>query len=72
VTPSQPVDDVNALIRVCATLAECEPTFAALAADVCAEVGAAVPSYPTPIDGETLYAATDAVDVAVLAALGAK
>jgi serine/threonine-protein kinase len=72
VTPSQPLDDVNALIRVCATHAECEPTFAAHAADVWAEVGAAVASYPTPIDGETLYAATDAVDVAVLAALGAK
>jgi hypothetical protein len=63
---------VNALIAVCATIAGCEPTLAALAADVCDEVGARVPSYPTPTDGETLYAAADAIDIAVLAALGSR
>ena len=72
VTPSQPLDDVVALIKVCAAIADCEPTFAALAADVCEEVGARVPSYPTVTDGETLYAAADVVDIAVLAALGSK
>jgi len=72
VTPSQPVDDVTALINVIASIAECEPTFAALAAEVCAEVGAPVPSYPTPTDGESLYAAADVVDIAVLSALGSK
>ena len=72
VIPSQPLDDVNALITVIATIAGCEPTFAAVAADVCDEVGATVPSYPTPIDGESLYAAADAVDIAVLAALGSR
>ena len=72
VTPSKPIDDVAALIRVCATIADCEPTFAALAADVCDEVGAQVPSYPSVTDGETLYAAADIVDIAVLAALGSK
>ncbi len=72
VTPSQPLDDVNALIAVCAAIVDCAPTFAALAADVCEEVGAAVPGYPTPTDGESLYAAADIVDIAVLAALGSK
>jgi hypothetical protein len=72
VTPSQPLDDVNALIAVCAAIVDCEPTFAALAADVCEEVGAVVPGYPTPTDGESLYAAADIVDIAVLAALGSK
>ena len=72
VSPSQPLDDVNALIAVMATIAECEPTFAALAAGVCRDVGAQVPSYTTPIDGESLYAAADVVDIAVLAALGSR
>lgn len=72
VSPSQPLDDVNALIAVMATIADCEPTFAALAADVCRDVGAQVPSYTTPIDGESLYAAADVVDVALLAALGSR
>jgi eukaryotic-like serine/threonine-protein kinase len=72
VSPSQPLDDVNALIAVCAAIVDCAPTFAALAADVCEEVGAAVPAYPTPTDGESLYAAADIVDIAVLGALGSK
>jgi hypothetical protein len=72
VVPSQPLDDVTALISVIATIIGCAPTFAAVAADVCEEVGAIVPPYPTPIDGESLYAAADAVDVAVLAALGSR
>jgi serine/threonine-protein kinase len=72
VVPSQPLDDVTALINVIATIAGCDSTFAAVAADVCAEVGATVPPYPTPTDGESLYAAADAVDVAVLAALGSR
>jgi len=72
VTPSQPLDDVNALIAVLAAIASCEPTFAALAADLCNEVGAKVPAYKPPTDGETLYAAADALDIAVLAALGSR
>jgi hypothetical protein len=72
VVPSQPLDDVTALIAVIATISGCEPTFAAVAAEVCEEVGAKVPPYPTPTDGESLYAAADAVDVAVLAALGSR
>jgi len=72
VTPSQPLDDVAALIVVMATIAGCDPTFDALAADLCGEVGATVPPYPTPLDGETLYAAADALDIAVLAALGSR
>jgi eukaryotic-like serine/threonine-protein kinase len=72
VAPSQPVDDVNGLIAVLAAIVGCEPTFSALAADVCDSVGAQVPSYITPIDGESLYAAADALDIAVLAALGSR
>ncbi|HEY5927063.1 MAG TPA: protein kinase [Kofleriaceae bacterium] len=70
--PAQPLDDVNALIAVIATIVGCEPTFAALAKDACDQVGAAVPAYTTPIDGETLYAAADELDIAVLAALGSR
>jgi hypothetical protein len=72
VVPAQPIDDVNALIAVIATIAGCEPTFGAFAKDVCDEVGAVVPPYPTPSDAESLYAAADAVDIAVLAALGSR
>ena len=31
-----------------------------------------MPAYRPPIDGESLYAAADAVDIAVLAALGSR
>jgi hypothetical protein len=72
VPPSQPVDDVNALIAVIATIVGCEGTFSALAADVCEQVGAQVPAYITPTDGESLYAAADELDIAVLAALGSR
>ena len=46
------------------------PTFAELARVATAEVGAKLPWHAEPVDGETLYAAADAVDIAVLAALG--
>jgi serine/threonine-protein kinase len=72
VTASQPLDDVNALIAVVATIVGSGPTFAALAAAICEEVGARVPTYVTPIDGEMLYAAADALDIAVLGALGSR
>jgi len=72
VTASQPLDDVHALITVIATIVGCEPTFAALARDVCDQVGARLPSYATPVDGESLYSAADALDVAVLSALGSR
>jgi serine/threonine-protein kinase len=72
VTPSQPLDDVNALVAVIAMVVGCEPTFSAFAAEVCAQVGANVPPYATPTDGESLYAAADALDIAVLGALGSR
>jgi serine/threonine-protein kinase len=71
VAASQPLDDVNALIAVIAGIVGCEPTFAALAAAAC-EVGATLPAYALPTDGESLYAAADALDIAVLAALGSR
>ena len=72
VTPAQPVDDVHALVAVIATIVGCEPTFAALAADLCEQVGATVPTFTTPTDGESLYEAADQLDMAVLAALGSR
>lgn len=72
VADSQPLDDVNAIVSLVATIVGTEPTFAALARSVTEEVGTTIPAYPTPIDGETLYAAADLVDIAVLAALGSR
>ena len=72
VSDSQPLDDVQAIISLIASIAGCEPTFAALARTFTAELDAKLPTYATPVDGETLYAAADAVDIAVLAALGAR
>jgi eukaryotic-like serine/threonine-protein kinase len=65
-------DDVTAIVAVVATIAGCEPSFSALAAAVCSEVGARIPAVELPVDGSTLYAAVDALDVAVLAALGSR
>ena len=72
VAPSTPVDDVTAIIALVATIAECEPTFEALARDITTEVDAKLPTYPKPVDGESLYAAADAIDIALLAALGSR
>jgi serine/threonine-protein kinase len=69
---SQPLDDVNAIIGLVAGLVGAEPTFAAVARSIAEEVGAKVPPYTTPVDGETLYAAADAIDIAVLSALGSR
>jgi tRNA A-37 threonylcarbamoyl transferase component Bud32 len=72
VADSQPLDDVNAIIAVVAAMTGSEPTFAAFAAAMCKEVGAQVPAFATPIDAESLYAAADLVDIAVLSALGSR
>ncbi len=69
---STPVDDVNAIVAVAATLAKSAPSFGALAAALCGQVGARLPAYNLPRDGESLYAAADALDVAILAALGSR
>lgn len=72
VADSQPLDDVVAIISLVATIVGTEATFAALARSVTEEVGTTIPAHPTPVDGETLYAASDLVDIAVLAALGSR
>lgn len=67
--------DVAAVIAVVAHLLGCPPTLAAVAAALCATVGAPVPPAllaPPPEDGEALYAAADVLDIAVLTALGAR
>ncbi len=72
VADSQPLDDVNAIIAVVAAMAGCEPTFSAFAKAMCDAVGAPVPAFTSPIDAESLYAAADIVDIAVLSALGSR
>jgi eukaryotic-like serine/threonine-protein kinase len=69
---SQPLDDVNAIIAVMASLAGCEPTFSAFAKAMCDEVGASLPALSLPVDAESLYSAADIVDIAVLATLGSR
>jgi ABC-type phosphate/phosphonate transport system substrate-binding protein len=72
VAPSQPIDDVTAITAVVAELVGCAPTFEAIARALSDEVGAEVPAFVAPSDGESLWAAADALDIAVLAALGAR
>jgi hypothetical protein len=72
VTESQPIDDVAAIISVVADLAGAEPSLDALARMLTDEVGATLPAFAPPTDGESLYAAADAIDIAVLAALGSR
>jgi serine/threonine protein kinase len=69
---AQPVDDVQAIVAIVASVVGSQPTFADLARSVTEEVGAKMPEYQAPTDGESLYAAADAVDIAVLGALGSR
>ncbi len=69
---TSPADDVAAIVSLVATIVGAQATFADLARAATNEVGAPLPAFQLPIDGETLYAAADAVDVAVLAALGSR
>jgi hypothetical protein len=72
VAGSAPEDDVTAIIAVVAAIAGSAPSFEALARTLAEEVGATMPRFSPPVDGESLYAAADALDVAVLAALGSR
>jgi eukaryotic-like serine/threonine-protein kinase len=72
VETAQPADDVAAILAVVADLVGAPPSFEALARALTEEVGAAVPAFAPPVDGESLYAAADALDIAVLAALGSR
>ncbi|HET9988093.1 MAG TPA: protein kinase [Kofleriaceae bacterium] len=72
VADAQPVDDVAAIIRVFAGIVGAEPTFASVCDKLCSEVGAKSPPFVPPVDGSSLYAAADALDIAVLGALGAR
>ncbi|MCX5742931.1 MAG: hypothetical protein NT062_10590, partial [Proteobacteria bacterium] len=65
--------DVAAIVALVATTIGASPaTFDELVRAATAEVGAKLPTFSPPIDGESLYAAADAVDIAVLAALGSR
>jgi serine/threonine-protein kinase len=72
VPPSSPRGDVDAIVALVAALVGCEATLSAVSTAVCARVNARVPVLPSVEDGESLYSAADAIDVAVLAALGAR
>jgi tRNA A-37 threonylcarbamoyl transferase component Bud32 len=72
VAESRPSDDVAAIVAVVAAIVESEPTFDALARTLTDAVGATPPRFAPPVDGESLYAAADAIDIAVLAALGSR
>ena len=72
VTDSTPADDVAAIVALVAQVAGCVATFDALAQHLTSAVQATLPSYVAPTDGETLYTAADAIDTAVLAALGSR
>ncbi|HEY3806912.1 MAG TPA: protein kinase [Kofleriaceae bacterium] len=67
-----PASDVAAIIAIVAGIAGAEPTADALARALCEQVGARVPAYAPPGEGVSMYAFADALDVAVLGALGAK
>jgi tetratricopeptide (TPR) repeat protein len=69
---ASPRDDVSAILSVVATIVGSEPAFDAIVDALCEQVGARRPAFTPPVDGESLYAATDAVDIAILAALGAQ
>ncbi len=73
VADGRPDEDVRAIIGIVAGIVGCPPTLGELAAAVCEEVGAKLPRIEVAAgDGEALYAAADAIDIAVLAALGSK
>ena len=67
-----PADDVAAIVALIAGLVGSAGGFAALAAALRDAVGAILPAFALPHDGESLYVAADAVDIAVLGALGAR
>jgi hypothetical protein len=69
---AKPIDDVSAIIALVAAMIGADPSMAGLAAKTTAEVRALTPAFVIPYDGESLYAAADAVDIAVLAALGSR
>ncbi|MGE5182212.1 MAG: protein kinase domain-containing protein [Acidobacteriota bacterium] len=73
VPDSKAEDDVRAIVAIVAAIAGCEPTLEAFARSVCGEVGATLPTLPRELpDGEALYAAVDAIEIAILAALGSR
>ena len=69
---SQPIDDVAAIITILAGIVECEATVAGVVEAICELVGAKVPAFTPPTDGSSLYLVADALDIAVLGALGSR
>jgi hypothetical protein len=72
VVEATPADDASAIIALIASLIGAQPTFEAVARMLATEVGAEVPAIAKPVDGESLYTAVDALDIAILAALGSR
>ena len=76
VAEATPADDVTAIVALLASIAGAEASFSALAKKLCDEVDTAMPAalsaLDPPTDGESLYAAADALDIAILSALGSR
>ncbi|MGE0548035.1 MAG: protein kinase [Kofleriaceae bacterium] len=72
VAAAQPIDDVAAIIALVAEVVDAGPTFTELSQAMVDAVGAKLPAFMPPNDGESLYAAADAIEIAVLAALGSR
>ncbi len=75
VADATPADDVTAIVALLSTIAGADASFGALAKKLCDEVDTAMPatlSALEPTDGEGLYAAADALDIAILSALGSR
>jgi len=72
VADATPAADVTAIVRVVAQLADCDPTLDAVIHAIAEQVGATPPSWTAPVDGESLYGVADALDIAVLTALGSR
>ena len=69
---SSPAADVAAILRLMGVIVGCEPSFAHVAATLSSKVGVRMPVVETPRDGESLYAAADALDRTILGALGSR
>jgi eukaryotic-like serine/threonine-protein kinase len=73
VVPATPADDVAAIIALVADIVGAQANFLAVARALAEQVDAKLPpDLPTAIDGESLYAAADVLDTAILAALGSR
>ncbi len=72
VVEAEPSDDVQAIIALVADAVDAGHTFTELSRAIVEAVGTTLPAFLPPNDGESLYSAADAIETAVLAALGSR